>query len=69
MSQISYGHMILKRLSPSYLLSTFKFALSITGRAGHNVNCLYVPTVHLNYGKQIIMEQPAYLSHWDDLFK
>ena len=43
---------ILKRLSPSYLLSTFKSALSVTGRAGRNVHRLYVPAVRLNYGKR-----------------
>ena len=43
---------ILKRLSPSYLLSTFRSALSITGRAGRNVHRLYVPAVRLNYGKR-----------------
>ena len=36
---------ILKRLSPSYLLSTFRSALSVTGHAGRNVHRLYVPAV------------------------
>ena len=43
---------ILKRLSPSYLLSTFRSALSVIGHAGRNVHHLYVPAVRLNYGKR-----------------
>ena len=43
---------ILHKLSPSYLHSTFSYAVSITGRTGRNVHQLYVPSMDLNYGKR-----------------
>ena len=42
---------ILQNLPPFYLHSTFSYAVSITGRTGHNVHQLYIPFMHLNYGK------------------
>ena len=43
---------ILTKRSLSYLHSTFRTAVSVTGRAGHNAHGPYVPAVNLNYGKR-----------------
>lgn len=50
---------ILSQLSPSYLYSTFRFAISVKDHAGRNVHYLYVPAMHLNYGKQSLYHHGA----------
>ena len=39
---------ILNKLSLSYLHSTFRYAVSVTGRIGCNAHQLYVPAMNLN---------------------
>jgi len=45
---------ILHKLSPSYLDSTFSYAVSITDRTGRNAHRLYVPSMHLNYMANVV---------------
>jgi len=60
---------ILNKLSPPYLHPTFRYAVSVTGHTGCNVHQLYVPAVHLNYGKRSLYYQSACLSHWNWFIK
>jgi len=48
----THVYRILNKLSPPYLHPTFRYAVSVTGCTGHNVHQLYVPAVHLIYGKR-----------------
>ena len=56
---------ILNKLSPPYLHPTFKYAVSVTGHAGRNVNRLYVPAIRLNYGKRSLFYRGAAI--WNSL--
>ena len=45
--------------SPIYLLNVFRYSKDVTGYCGRNINCLFVPRVATNFGKEVsfIMER------------
>ena len=42
---------ILTKVSLSYLHTTFKSAMSVKNRTGCSSHRLYIPAIHINYGK------------------
>ena len=49
------GYKVVKKLSPSYLFSTFAYSNNITGRCNRNAHRLYIPAIHNNFGKNILL--------------